>query len=307
VILVWCREVWAIEANRIITGVVLALIVYALILLGNTKRFEGILSVMVALMGLAFIGSAIWFFPGFKTVLNGLIPQMPAIAEGSDNSSMVILASMVGTTVSVFVFLIRSGQVKDHSWTMADWKMQKRDAMFSVMMMFVLSAAVMITATSTLHVDGHKMNHIKEMIPMLKPIFGPAALFVFTVGIMAAGTSSHMPNMMVIPWLSDDIAGKARNTRTLSKRVVLGVLTVVSILGVFMQRPVFLLLLSQAGISIVMPIALLGLIYLSARKDIMKEYRPKPAEWIALVLIACFSLFMSGLGIQGIIADVLNR
>lgn len=307
VMLVWFSEVQGIEANRIITGVVLALIVYGLILLGNTKRFEIMLSVMVALMGVAFIGSAIWFFPGINTVLSGFIPRMPAAAEGSDNNSMVILAGMIGTTVSVFAFLIRSGQVKAHGWTMDDWKLQKRDAMVSAVMMFVLSAAVMITATATLHAEGLKMNHIKEMIPMLKPIFGTLALFVFVVGIMAAGISSHLPNMMVIPWLSDDMAGKERNTRTLPKIVVLGGLSVVSILGVFMSRPVFLLLLSQAGISIVMPMALIGLVYLSACKDVMKTHRPKAVEWVALVLIICFSLFMSFQGIKGLAADLLNH
>jgi len=260
--------------------------------------------VMVALMGLAFIGSAIWFFPGFETVLAGFIPKLPAVAEGSDNNPMVILSGMVGTTVSVFAFLIRSGQVKDHGWTMAEWSMQKRDAMVSASMMFILSAAVMITATSTLHKEGISMNHIKEMIPMLKPMFGSAALLVFVIGILAAGTSSHLPNMMVIPWLSDDMAGRPRSTRTPTKRTVLGLLSLVSILGVFMQRPVFLMLLSQAGISLVMPLALLGLIYLSSRKDLLGEHRPKPVEWVALALISCFSLLMSSLALQGLLRDI---
>jgi len=219
---------------------------------------------------------------------------------------MSILAGMVGTTVSVFAFLIRSGQVKEHGWTMDDWKVQKRDALVSASMMFVLSAAVMLTATSTLYAEGHKMNHIKEMIPMLKPLFGPLALFVFAVGIMAAGTSSHLPNMMVIPWLTDDLKGRRRDTRTGKKRIVLALLTVISIFGVFMDRPVFLLLLSQAGISVVMPMALLGLMYLSARHIQQKRYRPKPIEWFALVLISCFSLFMSYQGVMGLIED-LNK
>ena len=80
---------------------------------------------------------------------------------------------------------------------MDDWKLQRRDALVSASCMFILSAAVMITATATLHEAGMKMNHIKEMIPMLQPLFGPAALFVFTLGILAAGLSSHLPNMMV--------------------------------------------------------------------------------------------------------------
>ena len=166
--------------------------------------------------------------------------------------------------------------------------------------------AVMITATATLHADGHKMNHIKEMIPVLKPISGSAALFVFVIGIFAAWISSHLPNMMVIPWLSDDMAGRPCEIGTWRKRVLLGGLTVVSVLGVVMARPVFLLLLLQAGISVVMPMALLGLIYLSARKDIQTEHRLKPIEWVALALIACFSLFMGYQGVQGLILDLVK-
>jgi len=304
VLVVWSQSVWDVDLNRMAAGIVIALFVYGMILVGNTKRFEAVLGIMVALMGIAFIGSAIKFFPGIKVVLNGFIPRLPQVAEGSDNNSMVILAGMIGTTVSVFAFLIRSGQVKDHGWTMADWKMQKRDALVSASMMFVLSASVMLTATSTLHLHGHKMNHIKEMIPMLKPLFGQGALFVFALGIMAAGISSHLPNMMVIPWLSDDIAGRPRTTGTTSKRVLIGGLTLFSMLGAVVARPVFLLLLSQAGISIVMPMALLGLMWLSRRKDILGECRPKPAEWGLLTAIALFSLFISSLAIRGFIADI---
>jgi manganese transport protein len=304
VVCVWCQEVWSLQANRILVGIVLALLVYGLILIGNTKRFEAMLGIMVALMGIAFIGSAIWFFPGMGPVIKGFVPSLPKVAEGSDNSAMVILAGMVGTTVSVFAFLIRSGQVKDHGWTMKEWKLQKRDAMVSAAMMFVLSAAVMLTAAATLHVNGQKMNHIKEMIPMLRPLFGSGALFVFAVGIMAAGISSHLPNMMVIPWLSDDLRGKARNTRTMPKIGVLGALTVISMLGVMMARPVFLLLLSQAGISVVMPLALLGLMFLSSRKDILGPHRPSSVEWVLLGLIACFCLFMSSQAIKGLTQDL---
>jgi Mn2+/Fe2+ NRAMP family transporter len=304
VVLVWCKDVWSIEANRVAVGVVLAVLVYGLIWVGNTRRFGAMLGIMVALMGLAFIGSAIWFFPGLTPVLQGFIPKLPEVAEGSDNNSLVILAGMVGTTVSVFAFLIRSGQVKDHGWTMDDWALQKRDALVSATMMFVLSAAVMITASATLHAEGMKMNHIKEMIPMLKPLFGPLALFAFTAGILAAGISSHLPNMMVIPWFTDDMKGQPRDTRSGNKRMILGGLTLFSMLGAVTARPVFLLLLSQAGISVVMPMALLGLMFLHRRKDLLGDHRPKPAEWVLLAGIAFFSLYMSTLAVQGLVADL---
>jgi Mn2+/Fe2+ NRAMP family transporter len=148
-----------------------------------------------------------------------------------------------------------------------------------------------------------ELNHIKEMIPMLDPLFGPLALFVFAIGIMAAGISSHLPNTMVIPWLTDDLKGRNRNVRTTYKRLIIGLLTLISMLGVFIHRPVFLLLLSQAGISIVMPMALLGLMYLSAKHIQDKQFRPTPIGWVFLGLISCFSLFMSYQGIRGLIED----
>jgi Mn2+/Fe2+ NRAMP family transporter len=305
VVAVWCREVPGVEVDRGVTGILLAAFVLGLIWIGNTQRFEAMLGVMVALMGLAFIGSAIHFFPGVDVTLRGFIPRMPGVAEGSDNSPYVILAGMVGTTVSVFAFLIRSGQVKDHGWTMADWRIQKRDALVSATMMFVLSASVMLTATSTLHKQGLKMNNISEMIPMLRPLFGDWALLVFVVGILSAGISSHLPNMMVIPWLSRDMHGQPRTTHTVPMAYVFGLLSLVSILGVVLNtRPVFLLLLSQAGISVVMPMALLGMMWLSSRKNLVGEHRPRPIEWVLLAGIAAFSLFMSYLAIQGLVADV---
>jgi len=305
VVAVWCQEVLEVTVHRGLTGSILAAIVLGLIWVGNTRRFESMLGVMVAFMGLAFIGSAIRFFPGIGVTLKGLVPSLPQVAEGSDNSPYVILAGMVGTTVSVFAFLIRSGQVKDHGWTMEQWSLQKRDALVSASMMFVLSAAVLLTATATLHVRGMKMNHISEMVPMLRPIFGDAALLVFVIGILAAGISSHLPNMMVIPWLRRDMAGRPRTNRTVHTAYLFGMLTLVSVLGAVLEtRPVFLLLLSQAGISVVMPLALLGLMFLSRRVDILGEHRPRPAEWTLLAGIAAFSLFMSALAVQGLVEDV---
>ncbi len=74
VVAVWCREMHGFKINRGAAGVIVAAVVLALIWIGNTKRFEAMLGVMVALMGLAFIGSAIRFFPGFGVTLKGFIP-----------------------------------------------------------------------------------------------------------------------------------------------------------------------------------------------------------------------------------------
>jgi len=149
------------------------------------------------------------------------------------------------------------------------------------------------------------MNNIAEVLPMLRPMFGAAALLLFTAGILSAGLSSHMPNMMIIPWFTQDTLGKPRSTRTSRAAYALGLLTLVSVLGVILNaRPVFVMLLSQAGISVVMPMALLGLMVLSAKKSLVGEHRPRPIEWALLAAIAAFQIFVSVLAVQGLVEDV---
>lgn len=285
----------------------IATLLYILLWVGNFSIFEKALTILVAIMGSAFIATMFINFPSFREMSQGLIPTIPEMAEGSDNSPLVIIAGMVGTTVSVFAFIIRSQIVKDTGWKMKDAKIQNRDALISATMMFVISAAVMITAATTLHVKGIKMNNVAEMIPLLEPIAGKAALSVFTLGILAAGISSHLPNLLVIPWLIIDYKDEERNTQTVRNRFILLILSIVSVLGVTLGfKPVFLLMLSQASIAIMLPLSIVSLFYLTSRKKIMGKYSNTLFDWIILGLITIFSVYICALGVEGVINDLIN-
>ena len=188
---------------------------------------------------------------------------------------------------------------------MSDNKIQRRDALISASMMFLISAAIMITAATTLHVKGLKMNNVAEMVPLLEPIAGKAALSVFVVGIVAAGLSSHLPNLLVIPWLIIDYNNEDRNTKTKRNRIILGILTIVSVIGTAMGfKPVFVLMLSQACIAIVLPITIASVFYLTSKKNIMGNHANRFHDIIILSFIMLFSLYMSVLGVQGLIVDI---
>ncbi|RIJ50413.1 divalent metal cation transporter [Maribellus luteus] len=286
-------------------AIFIAVGIYVLLWIGNYSFFEKVLAIFVAVMGACFIATMFVNFPSIGEITKGFVPQVPDTAEGSDNSPLIIVAGMVGTTVSVFAFIIRSQIVKETGWKMKDNTLQKRDAFVSASMMFVISAAVLITASSTLHVQGLKMNNVAEMIPLLEPIAGKAAMFVFVVGILAAGLSSHLPNLLVIPWLMIDFNNEERNTRTTKYRIVLLVLSIISVLGVVAGiKPVFILMLSQASIAIVLPLTIACIFFLTSKKAIMGKHTNRIHDVVILTLILVFALYMSNLGIQGLIADL---
>jgi len=288
-------------------AVLVAAILYIVLWGGNYAFFKRILAILVAIMGLAFIITMIINFPPAGEIARGLIPDIPKNAMGSDNSPMVIVAGMVGTTVSVFAFIIRSQIIRETGWSIKDCAIQKRDAAHSAIMMFILSAAVMVTAASTLHVQGLKMNDVSEMVLLLDPIAGKKALGVFVVGIVAAGLSSHLPNLLIIPWLMIDFKDSKRDTRTNKYRLLLFILSIISLTGVMLGiKPIFIMLLSQACISIVLPLTLAAVFYLTSSKHLMHDNANKTYDHIILWLIMAFSIYMSYLGIGGLLMDLQN-
>ncbi len=286
-----------------------AVLVLVLVVTGDSRRFEKLLAVLVAIMAIAFISTMVLEFPGWGVVLSGLVPSMPASTasgmSGSESSPLVVVAGVVGTTVSVFVLVIRTGLVKEKGWQLKDLAVERRDAGVSATLMFVVSAAVMITAAATLHSQGIALNRISEMIPMLEPVFGPFALNAFVMGVVAAGLSSHLPNLLVIPWIIDDYRGVTRETRSRAKQVLLLALTVFSLAGVsFGGSPVFLMLVSQASIAVILPALLCTLVYLTCSRRVMGEHCNKTGDYLILAGILAFAFYMSALGVQGLLADL---
>lgn len=304
---VWSQTVSSRGIPASVWAIVVASAIYLLLWKGTTAYYEKILAILVSIMGLAFLTTMLIEFPPPEMLLNGLIPKVPTVADGSDNNPFVIVAGMVGTTVSVFVFIIRTGLVREKGWTMKDCMLQRRDAAVSASLMFIISAAVMITAAATLNKRGLKLNNVTEMIPMLEPVFGKYALTVFVFGIVAAGLSSHLPNLLVIPWLIQDYRGMDRNTKTKGCRVLFVFLSLASLFGVlFGFKPVFLMLLSQAAITVLLPLVIAAVSYLTSRKNIMGRHKNRIWDYGILAGIMVFALYMSSLGIRGLVADICS-
>ncbi len=302
---VWLATLTEQGVSQTVCAGLTALVLLVLITNGDTALFEKLLALLVAIMAIAFIVTMVVEFPGWSTVVSGLVPSIPDQATNSDNHPMVVVAGVVGTTVSVFVLVIRTGLIKEKRWSISDVKVERRDAAVSATLMFIVSAAVMITAAATLHQQGIPLNRIAEMIPMLEPVFGSLALSVFVVGIVAAGLSSHIPNLLVIPWIIDDYRGKPRNTRTQRNRIILVLLSLFSFAGASLGfKPVFLMLLSQASISVVLPLILCALVFLTSRKSIMGEYANTRKDAVCLTVILLFAFYMSSRAVFGLIADL---
>jgi len=253
------------------------------------------MSAMVGFMALAFIVTSIMVLKESGTSLLQFFPKLP---EG-ENIGLVI-AGMVGTTMAGVCLASRSILVQEEGWGIKDFKTENKDAMSSMIMTFLISLAIMISATGTLYFQGVEINDATDMMHALGPWAGDFALTLFTLGIIAAGLSSIFPNLLLFPWLIADYTNTDRNMKKpLYKLLVVLVALTGLIVPVLGGKPVWILIASQALSPFVMPLITLFLIILLNRSIVMKDHKIKIGMNIALGATLIFNCFMLYVAING--------
>ncbi|MCF8379617.1 MAG: Nramp family divalent metal transporter [Bacteroidales bacterium] len=276
-------------------------LVYYIFWDGSTQFFQRALAVIVAIMAASFLLNFFIMMPPPIDILKGMIPNLPEVPADQGNGPFLVIASMVGTTVFSGLFIIRTTLVKEAGWTIVDLKKQRNDAIISVSLMFIISAAIMAAAAGTLFAEGLGMTEASQMITLLEPLAGKFATAVFAVGIIAAGVSSQFPNVLMLPWLLCDYNQTERKMTLAKYRIMV---LVISLLGlvvpIFDARPVFVMIISQAFNSIILPVTVASILYLTNRKDLMGEHKNGLGANIFLIAVLIFSIFTSIMGIKGV-------
>ncbi|GJM28958.1 MAG: hypothetical protein DHS20C17_15930 [Cyclobacteriaceae bacterium] len=295
----WSKSFVSDGIPKIYFSVFFVTMVYLLFLDGRTKFFETVLAVVVAIMSVCFLINFLAFAPPVTDILKGLVPSIPETPPGEN--TFLVIASMVGTTVFSGLFILRTTLVKEANWTLNDLRVQRRDALFSGFMMFLVSASIMAAATGTLYKEGVGLNNVSEMVTLLEPLAGPLAVGIFTLGIIAAGVSSQFPNVTLLPWMLDDYNQRKPNMRRPSYRLIALLISLLGlIVPIFDAKPIAVMIISQAFGALVLPVTVMCFIYIGNKRSLMGEHKHSTLLNIVLVLILIFALIMSYMSYQGL-------
>lgn len=277
--------------------------VYIIFLIGKTEVFEKVLAIFVAIMSVCFLINFVILMPPAIEILNGMVPNVPD--TGADKSSFLVIASMVGTTVFSGLFILRTILVKEAGWTMADLKTQNRDALFSAFLMFIVSTSIMAAAAGSLFVKGITLTNVTQMIYLLEPLAGAAAVAIFTIGLIAAGVSSQFPNVALLPWLLDDFHQRKPNLKRTSYRVIALVISCLGlIVPIFSVKPIAVMVSSQAFGALLLPATVGCIFYIGNKKSLMGAYKFSTVTNIILSMIFVFAIVMSYMSFNGIMSTL---
>lgn len=282
--------------NPILSASVLGGLVYALFWKGQHRFFERVLALFVGIMGLSFFATMFMVIPDAGEVIHGMVPEIP-----TETAKMLSVAAMVGTTMGAILFVVRSILVQEKGWGIKDLKLERRDALISAAVMFLLSTAVMAAAAGTLHPRGETVENAIDMVRLFEPLMGRFAVSVFVGGIVCAGISSFFPIVLLGPWLIADFEGSPRDMKTTRSRLlVLFCVLLGLVVPIFGGRPVFVMIASQALITVISPLVLILMWILINRADLMREYKASRATNILMAVISAFSILMAVAGVIGL-------
>ena len=267
-----------------IFSLVIGVIAFILLFLGNYKILEKALIALVLLMSLAFFTTAILTRPDIMQVLKGIFT--PIYSE--DNILTVI--ALVGTTVVPYNLFLHASLVKEKWHNVTDLKCAKRDTITAVVLGGVVSMCIIISAAA---IGSSKVSNAADLAKSLEPLFGSFAKYVLSLGLFAAGITSAITAPLAAAYVATGCLGWSSNMK--SKRFkaiwmfVLGLGVVFSSIGF---KSIQIIKFAQVANGFLLPIIAGFLLWIMNKKSVLKNYTNSIFQNITGFVILGIAVFL---------------
>ena len=254
---------------------------------GNTRWIARVLGTLVALMGIAFVVTAVRVGPDFTELLTGLlIPRMPV-------GSTVLVLGLVGTTVVPYNLFLGSALARDNELGEMRWGLG-----VAVIGGGVISIGVLVVGS----VLGGGLEY-ERLAAVLDQRLGQGAGSSLALGLFAAGFTSAITAPLAAALAARSLLAGADDrawapTSTRFRAVWMGVLLAGMAFGVADVRPVPVIILAQAFNGLLLPlVAVFLLATMNDRRLLGSDGVNSGAQNVVmlLVVVVCVVLGVRGL------------
>ena len=231
------------------------------------RPFEAVIIVLVAVIGVCYIGELFMAHPPWGTVgLHAITPEF----QGSE--SVLLAVGILGATVMPHVIYLHSALTQNRVVPDTDdeakrlMRYTRVDVVIAMSIAGAINAAMLIMAATVFFNSGHNnVDSLEGAHKTLEPILGGSAGVLFALALLASGLSSS-----TVGTLSGQVVMQGfikRKIPVFVRRAVtmLPALVVIAI-GLDPSRT---LVISQVVLSFGIPFALIPLVIFTSRKKIM--------------------------------------
>lgn len=259
----------------LIVGATVTTLLCTFLLLSNSyRRVERGIITFVSLIGFSFLYELTLTDTQWSQALRSTIT--PGLPEGS----MLVVMSVLGAVVmphNLFLHseVIQSRQIQTQGKDRIKYalKYEFYDTLLAMTIGWAINSAMIVLAADTFFASGRIVSSLPEAGTLLSPLLGSSAAAVFAIALLLAGISSTVTSGMAAGSIFAGIYGEPYDVKDVHSRA--GIL--VSFIGawiilLFVGDAFKGLIISQAVLSLQLPLTIFTQVRLTSSREVMGEY-----------------------------------
>lgn len=267
----------------------IAALAIAILATGRYRWLQTILILLVVLLSLSFITTAAFAFPGWQRVATGgLLPNVT-----SENLTLVV--ALIGTTIVPYnLFLHASSAAENWRGVEPNSAMKESlwDTVVSISLGGIVTAAVLLTASSAFFDRGLAMGETKDIANQLSPILGSYSSYAFAIGLFSAGLTSAITAPLATAYALCGIFGWKADVRSGRFRAIAFAIVIIgaAFAIAFGKSPSQTIIVAQVANGLLLPIVAIVVLVAAGREGESKAPNYALAiGWIVVILITALA------------------
>ncbi len=283
-------EIGSLKLN--LMTVMIGIIAFVLLYIGNYKVLEKALVFLVILMSLAFLITAILTKPDFIGILKGVfVPQFP------EKSSLTIIG-LIGTTVVPYNLFLHASLAKTKWKDKSDLSYARKDTVIAVILGGLVSMCIMISASA---ISEQNITNASDLAKGLEPLFGSFAKYFLAIGLFAAGITSAITAPLAAAYVTSGCLGWESNLKASKfKAVWITILVLGVVFSSIGFKSIEIIKFAQVANGLLLPIIAGFLLWVMNKASVLGTYKNSKLQNIVGLLILVITIFLGAKGILSV-------
>lgn len=269
--------------------IIIGVIAFGLLFIGNYKILERCLIVLVIIMSFSFLIAAIMTKPDLSLLIKGMfIPTLP-------DKSLLTVIGLIGTTVVPYNLFLHASLVKEKWKKKSDLKFARKDTFISIILGGFVSMAIIISASA---IGGGNISSVLDLAKGLEPLYGTAAKYFLGIGLFAAGITSSITAPLAAAFVANGCFGWKADLKDFRFRLAWFFILIIGVSFSFLKfTPIEIIKFAQIANGILLPVIALFLLWVVNKTSVLGKYKNGMLHNIISVFIILITIV---LGIKSI-------
>ncbi|WP_296638375.1 Nramp family divalent metal transporter [Polaribacter sp.] len=270
-------------------SIIIGLIAFVLLYIGNYKFLEKALVTLVLLMSFSFLITAVVTKPSILQILKGMfVPKFP-------EKSLLTIIGLIGTTVVPYNLFLHASLVKERWKKKEDVLLAKKDTIVSIVLGGLVSMAIIVSAAS---IPSKDILNVADLAEGLAPLYGEFAKYFLALGLFAAGITSAITAPLAAAYVAKGCLGFKGNMQSKSFRAVW---MVILFLGVLFSsigiKPIEIIKFAQVANGMLLPLIAGILLWIMNKKNVLGSFVNTKKQNVLGFIIIAITVFLGAKGI----------